>query len=102
MTIVLTEVTSNEHQMALMLDEKEKNAALSGKKKRVWGFTSSKIQTIWSQIVNAFWDLWNFPNCIDAIDEKHVKVQAPQRAVPSFSVTNTVFLLFFGIGRCSL
>jgi hypothetical protein len=30
-----------------------------------------------SQIVNEFWNLWNFPNCIGTIDGKDVKVQAP-------------------------
>jgi hypothetical protein len=34
-------------------------------------------RTTWSQIVNDFCDLWNFPNCIGAINGKHMKVQAP-------------------------
>ena len=37
-------------------------------------------RTTWSQILNVFWDLWNFPNCIGAIDGKYVKVQAPQNS----------------------
>ena len=37
-----------------------------------------------SQIVDDFWDLWNFPNCIGAIDGKHVKVQAPPNSDSKF------------------
>jgi hypothetical protein len=38
----------------------------------------------WSQIVNYFSDLWNFPNCIGAIDGKHVNVQAPPNSGSKF------------------
>jgi hypothetical protein len=41
-------------------------------------------RTTWSQIVNDFWDLWNFPNFIGAIDGKHVKFQAPTNSGPKF------------------
>jgi hypothetical protein len=40
--------------------------------------------TTWSQIMNDFWDLWNFPNCIGAIDGKYMKVQAPPHSGSKF------------------
>jgi hypothetical protein len=46
--------------------------------------TPTPTRTAWSQIVYDFWDLWNFPNCIDAIDGKHVKVQAPPNSGSKF------------------
>ncbi|XP_070404671.1 uncharacterized protein [Nothobranchius furzeri] len=31
----------------------------------------------WKEVTKGFWDKWNFPNCLGAIDGKHVMIQAP-------------------------
>ena len=34
----------------------------------------------WRKIESEFWTWWNFPNCIGAIDGKHIMLQAPARS----------------------
>lgn len=34
----------------------------------------------WKQIINEFWEQWNFPNCIGALDGKHVVIECPKNS----------------------
>ena len=41
---------------------------------------SPSTTTDWSRIADEFMESWNFPNCIGAIDEKHVMMDCPNNA----------------------
>lgn len=34
----------------------------------------------WERIAKEFWEIWNFPNCIGAIDGEHVVIEAPSNS----------------------
>jgi len=33
----------------------------------------------WQQVALKFLDQWNFPNCLGAVDGKHIRIQAPPK-----------------------
>lgn len=34
----------------------------------------------WEKISRGFWENWNFPHCLGALDGKHVNIQAPPKS----------------------
>lgn len=40
-------------------------------------FLPRPTQDSWKEVARGFWEKWNFPNCLGAIDGKHITVQAP-------------------------
>ena len=39
-------------------------------------FLPRPTQETWEEVAQGFWEKWNFPNCLGAIDGKHVTIQA--------------------------
>lgn len=38
----------------------------------------------WKRIADEFYNIWDFPNCIGAIDGKHCRIQAPPNSGSAF------------------
>ncbi|XP_071582100.1 uncharacterized protein, partial [Temnothorax nylanderi] len=38
----------------------------------------------WRNVADGFYDKWNFPNCIGALDGKHIRIQAPKNSGSQF------------------
>ena len=51
-----------------------------------------KTKKQWKQIINDIEELWQFPHVIEAIDGKHVCIQAPNKS-RTFSITIKDFLV---------
>ena len=45
---------------------------------------SPSSQEEWKAVSNQFETLWNFPNCVGAVDGKHVAIQAPSNSGSAF------------------
>ncbi|XP_033945025.2 uncharacterized protein [Pseudochaenichthys georgianus] len=40
-------------------------------------FLPRPTEDTWKEVAQGFWEKWNFPNCLGAIDGKHIVIQAP-------------------------
>ena len=49
----------------------------------------------WQKIEEGFRKRWHFPNCIGALDGKHISIRSPPSQEVSFSTTKATFPLFY-------
>uniref|UniRef100_A0A803KDN9 DDE Tnp4 domain-containing protein n=1 Tax=Xenopus tropicalis TaxID=8364 RepID=A0A803KDN9_XENTR len=54
------------------------NAIIESLKAEYLKFPSTEVE--WKSVAKQFEDYWNFPNCLGAIDGKHVRIQPPTRS----------------------
>ncbi|KAJ4920286.1 hypothetical protein JOQ06_025989 [Pogonophryne albipinna] len=49
-------------------------------KKMMERFLPRPTEDTWKEVAQGFWEKWNFPNCLGAIDGKHIVIQVPPRS----------------------
>ena len=49
----------------------------------------------WKSITDEFYERWNFPNCIGAIDVKHVMIQCPFNSGACSTTTSPISQLYY-------
>ncbi|KMQ92700.1 hypothetical protein RF55_7276 [Lasius niger] len=74
----------------------------------IWDVLKEKVfpeitEDLWIQKAKEFELLWDFPNCIRAIDGKHVQIQAPLKSGSTFynyKSTHSIVLMAFADANC--
>ena len=62
----------------------------------------SPSEVDWKQIEHCFNTKWNFPNCIGALDRKHIMMHCPLIYIHCSTTIKDFFYCFDGPGRCRL
>ncbi len=47
----------------------------------------------WKEVAQCFWEKWNFPNCLGALDGKHIVIQAPPLSGSQYFNFKKTFLI---------
>ncbi|KAK0155258.1 Endogenous retrovirus group V member 1 Env polyprotein [Merluccius polli] len=59
-------------------------------------FLPRPTQETWEEVAQGFWEKWNFPNCLGAIDGKHVTIQAPALSGSQYQLQKNILNSAFG------
>jgi len=61
-------------------------------------YLDTLTEEVWKNSEIGFRELWNFPNCIGSIDEKHVRIKCPPKTGSSFFCYKNFFsIVLLGI-----
>lgn len=85
LSVTMRYLTTGMSQTALAASYKLGTATVSNIIKEVclalWDALQEEVKcpegAQWEAIRDGFWNKWNFPNCVGAIDGKHVRIKAP-------------------------
>jgi len=68
-----------------------------------WCSQIPQTEAEWKQVAEDFWQQWDFPNCIGALDGKHVHIQPPPNSGSTdfnHKDFNSIVLLALNISVC--